>query len=119
MIRVRCSIMVQANMQALDPLSLDTLAGTLQGEWEHIGPLNVLGTDLEQREGMGRVNCIAFADGVTWYVGTAAGGLWRTDVAGFYLGGDVYPWYPLTDDLPTMAISESKYIRLTRMMSLY
>ena len=94
-----------ANKQVVDALTLDTLEGTLQGEWQSIGPVNVVGTNLHDAEGMGRVNCIAFADATTWYAGTAGGGLWRTDIAGLYLGGDTYPWYPLTDHLPTLGIS--------------
>lgn len=48
----------------------------------------------------GRVNCIAFhpTDANTIYVGTAAGGLWRST-------NDGVNWKPLTDGLPSIGIS--------------
>lgn len=63
------------------------------GKWEPVGPFNT-------GSGMGRVNCIAFIDADTWLVGTASGGLWKTDVAGIYnpnIPGFDKPWSVLTD----------------------
>lgn len=71
------------------------------GNWQEVGPFN---TD----RGMGRVNCIAFIDADTWLVGTAGGGLWKTDVAGVYLPNvPPYdkPWTPLTDKTAAATVS--------------
>ncbi|MDX1479085.1 MAG: hypothetical protein R3301_15330, partial [Saprospiraceae bacterium] len=95
---------VQANLEALQQLYIDTFPGMIDGDWAHIGPLNTIGNDFNQ-EGVGRINHINIASATTWYAGTAGGGLWRTDVAGFYPGAGPYPWYPLTDSLPSIAIS--------------
>ncbi len=66
-------------------------------KWRHIGPFDVGGrcTDVEVPKG----------SRLTMYVGTATGGVWKTDNAGI-------TWTPLTDELPTLstgdlAISES------------
>jgi len=66
-------------------------------KWRHIGPFDVGGrcTDVEVPKG----------SRLTMYVGTATGGVWKTDNAGI-------SWTPLTDELPTLstgdlAISES------------
>ena len=95
---------VQANMAALEQLYIDTFPALIQGDWQQIGPVNSAGSDFNE-EGLGRVNHIAFASATTWYAGTAGGGLWRTDLAGLYPGAGPFPWYPLTDSLPSLAIS--------------
>ncbi len=66
-------------------------------KWRHIGPFDVGGrcTDVEVPKG----------SRLTIYVGSATGGVWKTDNAGI-------SWTPLTDELPTLstgdlAISES------------
>ncbi len=50
--------------------------------------------------GLGRVNCVAVdpANSNIIYVGTPAGGLWRSTTGG-------NSWEPLTDDLPSMGVS--------------
>jgi photosystem II stability/assembly factor-like uncharacterized protein len=51
--------------------------------------------------GMGRINCIAFhpTDTFTFYVGASQGGVWKTTDGGT-------TWWPLTDHLPVMAVSD-------------
>jgi len=65
--------------------------------WRFIGPFDVGGrcTDIEVPKG----------SRLTMYVGSATGGVWKTDNAGV-------SWTPITDDLPTLstgdlAVSES------------
>jgi PKD repeat protein len=69
------------------------------GNWALIGPTswqNVNGWN----PGIGRVNVITEEPGNsnTIYVGTPAGGLWRSEDAG-------QSWTPLTDQLPSMGVS--------------
>ena len=66
------------------------------GEWTNLGPTY----DVVGGGGVGRVNAIAFhpTDEDIIYVGTPAGGLWRTTNGGDY-------WESLTDYLPTMGVS--------------
>lgn len=69
------------------------------GNWEELGPKsweNVNGWN----PGIGRVNFIYEEPGNqnTIYVGTPAGGLWRSEDAG-------QSWTPLTDELPSMGVS--------------
>lgn len=71
------------------------------GNWLPVGPFNT-------QQGIGRVNCISFIDADTWLVGTAGGGLWKTDVAGIYnpqLPGFDKPWTPLTDKTTATGVS--------------
>lgn len=71
------------------------------GNWQFVGPFDT-------EEGIGRVNCVAFIDADTWLVGSAGGGLWKTDVAGIYnpnLPGFDKPWKPLTDNNEVLSIS--------------
>jgi len=58
-------------------------------------------TDEEQGTDAGRINAIAFdpSEPATIYVGTAAGGLWRTR-------DDGAAWSPLTDALPMLAVND-------------
>jgi hypothetical protein len=86
-------------------LRLQTWPGIVDGNWELYGPQNTV-IDLSSQEGIGRVNCIAFEDSDSWYVGTPNGGLWRTDNAAVWFGGPVYSWECLTDDLPALAIND-------------
>lgn len=69
---------------------------TLTGQWSYIGNHE----RPNDGGGSGRINCIAFESGNNnvIYVGTPAGGLWKT-----YDGGN--NWEPLTDNLPTLGIS--------------
>lgn len=78
--------------------------GASGGNWTSMGPYNTESFGNAQ-EGIGRVNCIAFESATTWYVGTAGGGLWRTENAATWVPGLPYPWECLTDDLPALAIS--------------
>ncbi|MEI7980340.1 MAG: 3-coathanger stack domain-containing protein [Bacteroidota bacterium] len=69
------------------------------GQWIGKGPSSwVLGAG--HGPGMGRTNCIAFhpTDPLTFWVGTPAGGLWRTNDGGA-------TWTPLTDGMPTIGVS--------------
>lgn len=88
-------------MQIIDP--------SATGNWQFVGPFNTEDNfDFTHDEGIGRVNCIAFIDADTWLVGTAGGGLWKTDVAGVYLPGvPPYdkPWTPLTDNNTVLSVS--------------
>lgn len=70
------------------------------GTWENIGPFDQYGSDAWSSGGMGRVICSAFHptnNSVIW-VGTAAGGLWKTTNGGT-------TWSPLTDAFASIAIS--------------
>jgi PKD repeat protein len=69
------------------------------GDWELIGPTSWQNAG-GWNPGIGRVNFIAEEPGNqnTIYVGTPAGGLWRSEDA----GGS---WTPLTDQLPSMGVS--------------
>ena len=59
--------------------------------WRHIGPFDVGGrcTDVEVPKG----------SRLTMYVGTATGGVWKTDNAGI-------SWTPIADELPTLSIGD-------------
>ena len=69
------------------------------GHWYSIGPTtysNLAGWN----PGMGRVNCITFHPSLanTFWVGTPAGGLWKTTDGGT-------TWTPLTDGMPVIGVS--------------
>lgn len=68
-----------------------------QGNWNIIGPVG----EPVAGGGIGRVTCIAFhpTNSQVIYVGTPAGGLWKSED-----GGNTYT--PLTDHLPVLGISE-------------
>lgn len=69
------------------------------GNWEELGPKNWQGIG-GWNPGNGRVNFIYEEPGNpnTIYLGTPAGGLWRTEDSG-------QNWSPLTDQLPSMGVS--------------
>jgi photosystem II stability/assembly factor-like uncharacterized protein len=69
----------------------------LNGEWTPLGPT---GIQAPSPNYLGRVNCMAFhpTNANVIYAGTPDGGLWVS-----YNGGGF--WFPLTDGLPTSAIS--------------
>ncbi len=76
----------------------NNMSRSTNGNWECIGPF-----DYTQNGGggaMGRVNRITFHPTLpnTFWVGTAAGGVWKTTN-----GGD--NWTPQTDGLPSIGIS--------------
>jgi photosystem II stability/assembly factor-like uncharacterized protein len=60
-------------------------------KWRHIGPFDVGGrcTDVEVPKG----------SRLTMYVGSATGGVWKTDNAGV-------TWTPLIDELPTLSVGD-------------
>ncbi|MCZ2356603.1 MAG: T9SS type A sorting domain-containing protein [Bacteroidia bacterium] len=64
--------------------------------WEPLGPEGRV-----PQSGAGRVNCIAFhpTDNNTWYIGTPAGGVWKTTNGG-------NSWIPLTDGIPSIGIAD-------------
>ena len=66
-------------------------------DWTFLGP----STSAGGYEGIGRVNCIAFhpTDINTFWVGTPAGGLWKTTNFGA-------SWTTNTDDLPVLGVSD-------------
>lgn len=70
---------------------------TQAGSWVFRGPA----TTGSGYYGIGRLNCVTFhpTDANTFYVGSAAGGLWKTTNGGA-------TWMPLTDDLPVMGVSD-------------
>lgn len=87
----------QKFMKTRGKLSSET--GRSSGDWQPLGP-DVWQNQGGWNPGIGRVNFIYEEPGnqSTIYVGTPAGGLWRTENT-----GDT--WTPLTDDLPSMGVS--------------
>ncbi|CAL2087919.1 Por_Secre_tail domain-containing protein [Tenacibaculum sp. 190524A05c] len=72
-------------------------------DWKPLGPFNstsVLFSDPNKTVGQGRVNAIAVDpnNSNTYYVGTPAGGIWKSTDAGLN-------WTPLTDYLPQIGVS--------------
>lgn len=62
--------------------------------WSPIGPYD------KSVFGLGRINCMAFhpTDPNTYFVGTPAGGMWKTT-------NDGLNWTPMTDNLPVIGVS--------------
>jgi gliding motility-associated-like protein len=79
------------------------------GNWTSLGPSSSPGG----YQGVGRINCVAFhpTQVNTFYVGTPAGGLWRTTDGGS-------SWSNLTDNLPIIGVS-SIVIHPTNANTLY
>ncbi len=72
-----------------------------QGSWTQLGPFNtVYGSNAQNYRGLGRVDRIAFhpSNPNTIFIGTPAGGLWRTTDNGS-------TWSNLTKYLPTPGVS--------------
>ncbi len=70
-------------------------------DWKSLGPFNNSSFSLpSKRIGQGRVNTIAVDpnNSNTYYVGTPAGGIWKSTDAGLN-------WSPLTDFLPQIGVS--------------
>lgn len=72
-------------------------------DWQALGPFsnsNTFSANNQKQTGQGRINAIAVdpSDSNTFYVGTPAGGLWKSTDAGLN-------WTPLTDDLPQIGVS--------------
>lgn len=74
----------------------DMLRTTGSGNWTTMGPNSSGGG----YEGVGRINCVGFDpnNSSIYYVGTPAGGLWKTADGGS-------SWSNLTDDLPVIGVS--------------
>lgn len=70
------------------------------GDWKPLGPITALNPK-EGQTGIGRINCIAFHpnNNDIVYIGTPAGGLWRSSDGG-------RKWVPLTDTLPVLGVSD-------------
>jgi hypothetical protein len=94
---------IAANMEVVEQLYIDTLGPPITGDWMGLGP-----TFIEEGQvsgdGNGRVSSIAFATSLRCYVGTAGGGLWKTETAGIQVGPES-PWVPLTDNIPALSVS--------------
>jgi len=75
------------------------LASTDLSNWEAIGPFTHTNTG-SWSSGQARTNVILVDpnDVNTWYIGTPAGGLWKSTNAGAN-------WAPLTDNLPQIGVS--------------
>lgn len=68
--------------------------------WSFLGPKNIPDATSREYAGMGRVNCLTIApdnDNILW-VGTPAGGLWKSTDGG-------QSWTTTTDNLPSLGIS--------------
>ncbi len=89
-------------IRVADWKSRQSLSQTRVGNWSPIGPNLVPDSpDPFSQHGMGRINCITFhpTDPLTFWVGIAQGGVWKTTNGG-------QSWLPLTDDLPILRISD-------------
>ncbi|WP_378176306.1 T9SS type A sorting domain-containing protein [Aquimarina sp. SS2-1] len=75
------------------------LASTDLSNWQAIGPFTHTNTG-SWSSGQARINAITIDpnDSNTWYVGTPAGGLWKSVNSG-------NSWIPLTDNLPQIGVS--------------
>jgi len=91
---------VRRNMDALENMPAPPQNITTSGYWSEVGPTNYTRVGSGHNGGLGRVNVIAFhpSNGNIIYVGTPAGGLWRTTNGGS-------TWTPLTDGLPRIGVS--------------
>lgn len=82
----------EKNMQARNSNNLSS--------WEVLGPTNVPLTNWGGKRGVGRINAIAFHpnnENIIW-VGTPAGGLWKTTDGGLN-------WSNNTDQLPSLGVA--------------
>jgi gliding motility-associated-like protein len=71
-----------------------------QGNWKSIGPNSLPINNTGQMNGMGRVNAIALhpTDTNTMFIGSAAGGIWKSNDGGI-------SWSVNSDSLPTLGVS--------------
>ncbi|RMA58506.1 VPS10 domain-containing protein [Ulvibacter antarcticus] len=69
-------------------------------DWDNLGPITYTNGALGYNGGLGRVNVIGFhpTDASTIYIGTPAGGLWKTTDGGA-------TWTPIADALASIGIS--------------
>ena len=85
---------------ALPGLGAGTVSCKVQGDWKPMGPTQLPTNNTGQINGMGRINAIAIhpTDSNTIFVGSAAGGIWKTTNGG-------QTWSVNTDSLPTLGVS--------------
>jgi gliding motility-associated-like protein len=85
---------------AIPGLGPGTAACKNQGNWKSIGPNSLPINNTGQMNGMGRVNAIALhpTDTNTIFIGSAAGGIWKTTDGGI-------TWKVNSDSLPTLGVS--------------
>jgi hypothetical protein len=88
------------NNQQREQQSADAAAGSTSAYWSLIGPTSVAGGNANQLSGIGRADRIAFhpTDPNTIYLGTPAGGLWKTTSGGT-------TWYPVAGFIPGLSVS--------------
>lgn len=89
------------NFKASQKLSRSrTQMRSTHGGWTDIGPSDYFGGDAYSGGGIGRINCTTFhpTDPLIFWVGTAAGGVWKTVDGGLN-------WIPMTDAFPSIGIS--------------
>jgi len=84
----------------LPGLGAGSVSCKIQGDWKPIGPTTLPVNNTGQMNGMGRINAIALhpTDTNTYFVGSAAGGIWKTSNNGL-------TWSVNTDSLPTLGVS--------------
>lgn len=73
---------------------------SLSGNWKQLGPILDGVTTRERIEGVGRTSHVAFhpTDPAIVFLGTPAGGLWRSTDGG-------HSWFSTTDNFPTLGVS--------------
>jgi photosystem II stability/assembly factor-like uncharacterized protein len=78
----------------------ENIISSSAGTWYPLGPVSTVRTINAHTRGLGRVNCIAFhpTDPNTIFIGTPAGGLWKSTDEG-------NTWTSLTDHIPSIGIS--------------
>ncbi len=83
----------QKTIEAVENKKADATRTTSNGDWNFVGPSY-------SPKGIGRVDRIAFhpTDQDIYYIGTPAGGLWRTI-------DDGYSWQPISSFIPSIGIS--------------
>ncbi len=81
-------------------LGVGSIPCKTQGDWKPMGPTTLPVNNTGQMNGMGRVNAIGLhpTDSNTIYIGSAAGGIWKTTNSGV-------TWTVNTDSLPTLGVS--------------
>lgn len=102
----------KANWDAYEQYRVLGYPAQLQGDWKPLGPFGDKNDDYLDPDGynglfgIGRVNSVYFESANVWYAVSAGGGLWRTLSAGIPAVPGEYPWQPVNDDMPVMALSD-------------